>query len=44
MGKNQSYKNRALASLEGKWSNGIIATIIFLLITGCVGQGATTCL
>ncbi len=42
MGKNQSYKNRALASLEGKWSNGIIATIIFLLITGCVGQGATT--
>ena len=41
MGKNQSYKNRALASLEGKWSNGIIATFIYLLISGCVGQGAS---
>ena len=41
MGKNQDYKNRALASLEGKWSNGIIATLIVLLIGGCVGQGAT---
>lgn len=41
MGFNQSLKNRALASLEGKWSNGIIATIIYLLISGCVGQGAS---
>ncbi len=40
MENNQGYKNRALASLEGKWSNGIIATIIYLLISGCVGQGA----
>ena len=38
MGNNQSYKNRALASLEGKWTNGIIATVIYLLITGCVLQ------
>jgi len=39
---NQYYKNRALASLEGKWSNGIIASIIYSLLSGCVGQGATT--
>ncbi|MBR1902548.1 MAG: DUF975 family protein [Bacteroidaceae bacterium] len=42
MGKNQTLKNRALASLEGKWTNAIVATIIYLLITGCVGQGVTT--
>ena len=41
MGTNQTYKNRALASLEGKWSKGIIASIIYLLISGCVGQGAS---
>ena len=41
MGTNQTYKNRALASLEGKWSNGIITIIIYLLISGCVGQGAS---
>lgn len=39
MDNNQGYKNRALASLEGKWTNGIIAAIIYLLISGCVGQG-----
>ena len=37
MGKNQDYKNRALASLEGKWMNGIIATVIMLLLSGGVG-------
>ena len=41
MGNNQSYKNRALASLEGKWTNGIIATVIYLLLTGCVGQAGS---
>ena len=41
MGNNQSYKNRALASLEGKWTNGIIATVIYLLIAGCVGQAGS---
>ena len=40
MDNNQGYKNRALASLEGKWTNGIIAAIIYLLINGCIGQGA----
>lgn len=42
MGNNQTYKNRALASLEGKWSKGIIAVIIYSLITGIVGHTATT--
>ena len=32
MGTNQDYKNRALASLEGKWSKGIIAALIYLII------------
>ena len=41
MDTNQGYKNRALASLEGKWTNGVIAAIIYLLISGCVGQGAS---
>lgn len=39
MDNNQGYKNRALASLEGKWSNGIIATIIYLLLSGFLGSG-----
>lgn len=42
MGTNQTYKNRALASLEGKWSKGVIATVIVSLLTGFVGQGAST--
>ena len=33
MGTNQDYKNRALASLEGKWGKGAIATLIYLIIT-----------
>ena len=37
MEKNQVYKNRALASLEGKWTNGVVASIIVLLISGGVG-------
>lgn len=41
MGKNQDYKNRALASLEGKWSKGIIATLIVLLIVGGVSNLVT---
>ena len=32
MQSNQVYKNKALASLEGKWSNGIIATLIYLVL------------
>ena len=32
MQSNQFYKNKALASLEGKWSNGIIATLIYLVL------------
>ena len=33
MGNNQTYKNKALASLEGKWSTAVIATFIYFLIT-----------
>ena len=33
MGSNQFYKNKALASLEGKWSTAIIATLIYLLLS-----------
>ena len=38
MGNNQTYKNRALKSLEGKWVEGIITTLFYLLIAGCVGS------
>lgn len=40
MGNNQTYKNRALKSLEGKWVEGIIATLIFVVITG-IGSAIT---
>ena len=33
MGTNQYYKNKALACLEGKWANGAIATLIYLLLS-----------
>ena len=33
MGNNQYYKNKALSSLEGKWSNGVIATLIYLVLS-----------
>ncbi len=33
MGTNQYYKNRALASLEGKWGTAAIASLIFFVIT-----------
>ena len=33
MGSNQFYKNKALASLEGNWGKGAIATLIYLIIT-----------
>ena len=41
MGNNQTYKNRALKSLEGKWAEGIIATLIFLLISGGIGSAVS---
>ena len=41
MDTNQGYKNRALASLEGKWSKGIIAALIVLLLMGVVNQVIT---
>ena len=34
MKSNQEYKNRAIASLEGKWAKAAIATLIVGLITG----------
>ena len=40
MQNNQNYKNRALASLGGKWAEGIIATLILMLI-GSVGSIVT---
>lgn len=41
MDTNQGYKNRALASLSGKWDKAIIATIIYLIITIGVSQVIT---
>jgi len=38
MGTNQTYKNRALKSLEGKWVEAVIVTIFFLLISGGVAS------
>ena len=38
MGNNQVYKNRALASLEGKWGKAVIATLIMAIVTGGVGE------
>lgn len=32
------YKDRALASLKGKWDKGVIATVIYLAIVGCGSQ------
>ena len=48
MGTNQDYKNRALASLEGKWGTAAIAALIFFglsegisfLVTTPMGEGA----
>ena len=31
------YKDRAIASLEGKWGDAAIVTLIYMLITGGVG-------
>ena len=33
METNQSYKNRALATLEGKWTTAAIASLIYLIIS-----------
>ena len=41
MENNQTYKNRALKSLEGKWVEGIVATLIVFLITGGVSTIVT---
>lgn len=41
MQNNQTYKNRALESLNSKWANGVIATLIVFLISGGVSQVAT---
>lgn len=38
MDTNQGYKNRALASLSGKWDKAIIATAIYLIITVGISQ------
>ena len=41
MENNQTYKNRALASLEGKWFDGAIATFIMFAISGGVSKIVT---
>ena len=41
MENNQIYKNRALASLEGKWTNGVVATLIVFIISGVVSSVIT---
>ena len=42
MGTNQDYTNRALASLEGKWSTAVIASLIFLVLTAGINWTVTT--
>jgi uncharacterized membrane protein len=39
MQNHQTYKNRALDSLEGNWGKGALATLIVFLIEGIVGEG-----
>jgi uncharacterized membrane protein len=41
MGINQTYKDRALASLEGKWGSAAIATLIIAIITGGISTVIT---
>ena len=41
MGINQTYKNRALASLEGNWGTSVLATLIVVIITGGVSTVVT---
>ncbi len=41
MGINQTYKNRALASLEGNWGTAALATIIVGIISGAVSFAIT---
>ena len=39
MQTNQDYKNRALSNLEGNWSDACIVTLVYLLLSACVGEG-----
>ena len=41
MGINQTYKNRALESLEGNWGTAAIATLIIMLISGGVSSAVS---
>ena len=41
MGINQTYKNRALDSLEGKWGSAAVATLIIAIITGGISTVIT---
>ena len=41
MGINQTYKDRARASLEGKWGAAAIATLIIAIITGGISTVIT---
>lgn len=41
MGTNQTYKNRALASLEGNWGSAVIATLIVAVISGGISTVIT---
>ncbi len=41
MGINQSYKERALASLEGKWGTAAVATLIIAIISGGISSVIT---
>jgi uncharacterized membrane protein len=42
MGNNQDYKNRALASLEGKWSKAVVATLIYFVVSMGIDWVMTT--
>lgn len=41
MENNQTYKNRALESLEGRWTPGVLATLIALLLSQGISFIAT---
>ena len=41
MGINQTYKERALASLDGKWGTAAVATLILAIITGGISSAVT---
>ena len=34
---NQDFKNEALAALKGNWAPAVVASLVFIIISGCAG-------